>query len=236
MMLIVLVAMMAVPVLGQKSKKRKKVKPDVIIETTLGEIGVILYEDTPLHRENFLKLAHDGFYDGTTFHRVINEFMIQGGDPLSKDPETIHRAGTGGPGYNVDAEFQNHHFHKKGALAAARQPDQVNPERKSSGSQFYLVQGKPWTAEEMDMVERRMQAILGPDFSYTEEQKQAYMGDGGYPFLDRQYTVFGEVVYGMEVLDAIAAVETMPGDRPKTDIVMKMKAKAKVKKHKKDKE
>lgn len=217
-----------------KKKKKKKVKPDVILHTNYGDISVILYEDTPLHRANFLKLCKEGFYDGTQFHRIIKEFMIQGGDPLSKDEATAHKAGTGGPGYTIPAEIHDHYIHSKGKLAAARQGDQVNPKRESSGSQFYIVQGKVWTDAEMEQIERRMATSLQiPDFRYTDEQRTAYTTLGGAPWLDRQYTVFGEVVEGMDVIDKIAVVETQYGDRPKEPIIVEsVKVKAKVPKEK----
>lgn len=227
-------AMAAAPKEKDKNKKKeKKVKPDVIIHTSMGDIGIILYEDTPIHRANFLKLASEGFYDGTTFHRVIEKFMIQGGDPYSKDSAKKSMAGQGGPGYTLDAEIHDHYIHSKGVLAAARLGDQVNPKRNSSGSQFYIVQGETYTDEQIDQIEHRMAGALGdPDFKYTEEQRQTYREKGGSPWLDRQYTAFGVVVTGWEVVDAIAAVPKLPGDRPATDVTMTMEVKAKIKKEK----
>jgi cyclophilin family peptidyl-prolyl cis-trans isomerase len=228
-----LLAFLMVPALAfagkpTKPKKAPKVKPDVIIHTSLGDISVKLYEDTPIHRENFLKLAHAHFYDSTLFHRVIKDFMIQGGDPLSKDPSKLAMAGTGGPGYTLTAEILPQHFHKKGALAAARMGDQGNPKRESSGSQFYLVQGKPMSMPDIDRAEAQLKGVLGKDFKFSPEAREAYVTIGGSPWLDQQYTVFGEVVTGLDVIDKIAAVEKLPGDRPKVQIMMTMEAKTKL--------
>jgi cyclophilin family peptidyl-prolyl cis-trans isomerase len=220
---------------GGKPKKEKKPKPDAIIHTSYGDISVRLYEDTPLHRENFLKLAHAHFYDSTLFHRVIKDFMIQGGDPYSKDPAKKSQAGAGGPGYTIPAEILPNHYHKKGALAAARTGDQINPKRESSGSQFYLVQGKPMTSAEVDMVEKQMKSVLGADFKFSDEVRTAYTTVGGTAFLDQQYTVFGEVIDGLDVIDKIAAVEKLPGDRPKVEVMMTVEAKTKLPKKKKEK-
>jgi peptidyl-prolyl cis-trans isomerase B (cyclophilin B) len=218
------------PLAGFGQKRAKKVKPDAIIYTDFGEIKIKLYEDTPLHRNNFLKLAKEGFYDGTTFHRVMKQFMVQGGDPYSKDPDKKSQAGTGGPGYTLPKEIIPLYIHKKGALAAARMPDQVNPEWNSSGSQFYLVQGQPLTLAQVNQQEKRTGMALKRDFKYTDDQKAAYIKDGGAPWLDQQYTIFGEVIEGLDVIDKISAVETLPGDRPKVDVTMRVVAKAKVKK------
>lgn len=189
-----------------------------LISTELGDIKVKLYGDTPQHRDNFLKLAKEGFYDGTIFHRVIPNFMIQGGDPDSKGAAPTKRLGMGGPGYTIPAEFSKKYIHKKGALSAARKGDQVNPTKASSGSQFYVVQGKISNSAELDMIENRL------NFSYTPEQREAYKTVGGTPFLDTQYTVFGEVLEGLEIIDKIAAVKTNKalGDRPVEDITMKV--------------
>jgi peptidyl-prolyl cis-trans isomerase B (cyclophilin B) len=189
----------------------------VEIETDYGTMTVQLSNATPQHRDNFIKLAEEGFYDGTLFHRVIQGFMIQGGDPLSKNPQPGARIGTGGPGYTIPAEFVDTLFHVKGAIAAARQGDAVNPEKRSSGSQFYIVQGRTFTDEELASVESRK------GFRYSQEQREAYKTIGGTPFLDGDYTVFGKVIKGLEVIDKIAAVETNPGDRPKKDVKMKVR-------------
>ena len=237
----------------------------VKISTTMGDITVRLYDETPLHRDNFLKLASEGFYNGTLFHRVIKDFMIQGGDPESKDAPAGKSLGTGGPGYNIPAEIQPALFHKRGALSAARLGDEVNPMKESSGSQFYVVWGKVYKAAELKQLEHQMKmqqdqnifntlamehrdeimnmrrnrdreglmalqdklAKMAMDKSkelgapaFTPELVEAYTTQGGTPFLDGGYTVFGEVEEGLEIVEAIQNVETSMGDRPKTDIVM----------------
>ena len=234
----------------------------------MGDIKVKLFDETPQHRDNFMKLAGDGFYDGLLFHRVINNFMVQGGDPDSKNAEPGGRLGSGGPGYTVPAEIIDGFYHKKGALAAARQGDQVNPERRSSGSQFYIVQGKIWRQGELDTMEMQrnmglQQSIFNkhftaaqeelnrfrqenneagfnvrvaglreeadsifratPKFSFSQQQRIDYTTIGGYPSLDGAYTVFGEVVEGLEVIDKIAVVETDAANRPLVDVKMKVK-------------
>jgi len=232
----------------------------VLIETSEGFIKIKLFQETPLHRDNFLKLVHESYYSGTLFHRVINEFMIQGGDPDSKLAKPGEVLGNGGPGYTIPAEFHVNLFHKKGALAAARERDRVNPERRSSGSQFYLVQGKKLTDDELDHVELRINDMLkqaaffrfieeektlaiskGEDVDMAKiqetaslraeeefinmqpykiplEQREVYKTLGGTPHLDQNYTVFGEIIEGMEVLDKIAAIETDNKNRPVKDV------------------
>ena len=211
---------------GRKGKKSKQsikqifVKaPDkclVQIETSFGNMLVELFDHTPKHRDNFIKLAENGFYDGTLFHRVIDGFMIQGGDPDSKNASPTSRLGSGGPGYQVDAEFHDDLAHTKGALAAARMGDAVNPQKRSSGSQFYIVHGKPVSEMELDQIGYRNR------HEYSDEVKKQYMEVGGTPFLDQQYTVFGRVIEGLEVIDAIAKVNTGMGDRPTEDVAMKV--------------
>lgn len=188
----------------------------VQIITDFGTMKIKLYNETPQHRDNFLKLAREGAYDGTLFHRVISDFMIQGGDPTSKGATAEQQLGMGGPGYTVPAEILPQLFHKRGALSAARTGDQMNPQRRSSGSQFFIVQGKVSTPEELAQLESR-------GFVFSPEQKQAYTTTGGVPFLDAQYTVFGEVVEGLDVIDKIAAVQKGAADRPLTDIKMTVK-------------
>lgn len=190
----------------------------VLIETTKGNITVVLYDDTPLHRDNFVKLVESGFYEDLLFHRVIKNFMIQGGDPQSKNAAPNARLGNGDPGYTIPAEIvYPKHFHKKGALAAARTGDNVNPKRESSGSQFYIVQGQTYTDMQLDQFEKRMGK------TFTTKERDTYATIGGTPHLDNQYTVFGEVVEGLGVVDKIAAVETAPGDRPVEDVkIIKM--------------
>lgn len=188
----------------------------VKIETSYGNMVVKLYNETPKHRDNFIKLVNDGTYNDLLFHRVINKFMIQGGDPNSRDAKPGQMLGDGDMGYTIPAEFVPGLYHKKGALAAARQGDDVNPQKASSGCQFYLVQGDIWTADRLKMVEARMGK------SFTAEQTETYATIGGTPFLDGDYTVFGEVVEGIEVIDKIAAVQCGPMDRPLQDVKMKM--------------
>lgn len=235
----------------------------VDIKTSLGDIKVLLYGETPKHRDNFIKLVEEKFYEGTLFHRVINEFMIQAGDPDSKGAPAGKMLGSGGPGYQIDAEIvYPRYFHKRGALAAARQGDQVNPERKSSGSQFYIVTGKAYNDSTlrqmegqlgmmakqrifnalaaqnkdriMDLRRNRDQAGLqalqeelvaqteaqfaANPFKLTPEQIEAYTTVGGTPHLDNDYTVFGEVVEGMDVVAKIEKVATGAADRPVEDV------------------
>jgi cyclophilin family peptidyl-prolyl cis-trans isomerase len=244
---------------------------DVKIETDLGNIYIDLYDQTPKHKENFLKLAGEGFYDGTTFHRVIKEFMIQGGDPNTKEGGT-GMAGEGGPGWTLQREIVPGLFHKRGALAAARMPDGMNPQWESAGSQFYIVQGKKYSDDELDQVQVQMGpmvdgyakarfeeqpenqwirtvdfaalqasnpdsfAILDakvngtyskfradwPTFDLTKEQREVYKEQGGTPELDAMYTVFGEVVQGMDVVDKIANLQNGSSETPKESIRIKM--------------
>ena len=205
---------------GAQQTVNQKVKQDkdvyVKIETTMGDIVVRLYNETPLHRDNFIKLVREGVYDGLIFHRVIRNFMIQGGDPNSRTAKQGQMLGDGTLGYTIPAEFVPTLYHKKGALAAARQGDNVNPRKESSSCQFYIVQGEKWTADRLRMVERRMGK------SFTAEQVDVYGTVGGTPFLDGDYTVFGEVVEGLDVVDKIAAVPCGAADRPQTDVTMKM--------------
>lgn len=186
----------------------------VKISTDYGDMEVKLYDETPKHRDNFVKLVKSGFFDGLLFHRVINGFMIQGGDPDSRDAKPGQLLGNGGPGYTIPAEFRDDLFHKKGALAAAREGDAVNPEKASSGSQFYIVQGKKYTDEELDALGQKMQV------QFSDEQRKTYREAGGTPFLDHNYTVFGEVVSGLDVIDKIASVQTDDNNRPLKDIHM----------------
>lgn len=184
----------------------------VEIETDFGVMKVMLYNSTPIHRDNFIKLAKEGFYDDLLFHRVIDGFMIQGGDPDSKNAAPGTSLGMGGPGYQLDAEIGAPHL--RGTLAAARTQ---NPEKKSSGSQFYLVHGKTVKDEFLNEQEQRK------GIKYNEVQRQLYKEIGGVPFLDNDYTVFGEVIEGLEVIDAIAVVQTDPQNRPIEDVRMKVR-------------
>lgn len=253
----------------------KELEKDLIeIQTTYGVIKIRLYDDVPKHKENFIKLAKEGFYNNTGFHRVIKEFMIQGGDPNTKDASKRAQWGMGGPGYELDAEINSKYFHKKGAVAAARLGDNVNPERKSSGSQFYIVVGKKVTHDELDQIEQAINQVnfqrfvnqelnkpqyewirkiniqklqkenldslvkldqminkqleaeydrVGNKFKFTEEQRKYYTKIGGTPFLDSQYTVFGEVVEGMDIVEKISQVETLENDIPTKDIKITVK-------------
>ena len=204
---------------AQNVDKQKKSSDEVYyvkIETTYGNMVVKLYNETPKHRDNFLKLVNDGTYNGLLFHRVIKDFMIQGGDPNSRNAQKGQMLGDGELGYTIPAEFVPTLYHKKGALAAARQSDMVNPKKESSSCQFYIVQGNKWDANRLSMVEQRMGK------TFTAEQAEVYATLGGTPFLDGDYTVFGEVVEGMEVIDKIAAVQTDVNDRPQEDVKMKM--------------
>jgi peptidyl-prolyl cis-trans isomerase B (cyclophilin B) len=201
---------------AQQDQKAVEEKPEqlVKISTEYGDMVIKLYNGTPLHRDNFIKLVKEHYYDSLLFHRVINGFMIQGGDPQSKHAQPGQMLGNGGPGYTVPAEFRKEYFHKKGALAAAREPDQVNPQKASSGSQFYIVQGRTFTNMELNQMEQQMMHRI------PWEQKEVYMKVGGTPHLDGNYTVFGEVISGMEVIDKIAAVQTDRNNRPVKDVRM----------------
>lgn len=244
---------------------KNETEPIVKITTEFGDIKIRLYDKTPKHRDNFLKLVDEKFYDGLLFHRVINHFMIQGGDPMSKNAGPDVMLGEGDVDYRIDAEFVPEYFHKKGVLAAAREGDDTNPERKSSGAQFYIVQGKVYSPEQLEATvksinERRKMALYGrlknqykdeftrlqevndtegivalsekltrecdslfvnAEFVLTEEQKKVYTTVGGTPHLDGQYTVFGEVIEGLEIVDKIAAVKTSEWDRPVEDVMIK---------------
>ncbi len=193
-----------------------KPKHDYVrIKTNKGECIIMLYNQTPKHHDNFLKLAKEGFYNGTLFHRVIQEFMIQGGDPNSKTAKQGQQLGEGDLGYRIDAEFRDSLFHKKGVLAAARDNNEA---KASSASQFYIVQGKKWTDETLDDIrKKRMENRVIP-----ESQRKVYKEHGGTPHLDQNYTVYGEVVKGIEMVDTIAAVKKSPSDRPLKDVSMQV--------------
>lgn len=200
--LIVLMLLVVQTAFSQSSKGTTT----ALIKTDLGNIKILLYDNTPVHRDNFIKLAKEGFYDGTIFHRVIDKFMIQGGDGSTK-------SGGESVNYTLPAEILPGNFHKKGALAAARIGDKVNPQRRSSGSQFYIVQGNVYTNEQLDMFEKKLNTVI------TNEQREAYTTIGGTPHLDAQYTVFGEVLEGLDVVDKIAAVKTQ-ANKPVNEIKM----------------
>ena len=186
----------------------------VVLSTEFGDMTILLYDETPLHKANFLKLVKEGFFDDLLFHRVIEGFMVQGGDPESRGAAAGTGLGKGGPGYTVPAEFNTQFIHKKGALSAARQGDAMNPKKESSGSQFYVVQGKPTSG-----VKRKSATTA----LYTAEQVATYAELGGTPFLDDDYTVFGEVVEGLDVIDSIAAQPVDRMNRPLKDVKMTMK-------------
>ena len=246
---------------------KNPVESIVSVKTDFGEIKIKLFDDTPNHRDNFIKLVNDGFYNDLLFHRVISHFMIQGGDPNSRNSKPDEMLGGGGPGYTIPAEINQKYFHKKGAVAAARRGGPGNPDKESSGSQFYIVQGKVFRTGELDTMEmainkQRKDLMLrdhfeaskdkfneykekndktgfdilvaeiraevdsiydaGPKFTMSKEQRDAYSTIGGYPSLDGEYTIFGEVVEGLDVIDKIAAVETNKANRPLEDIKMKI--------------
>lgn len=190
-----------------------KAQTFVTFSTTYGDIRIRLYDETAQHKANMIKLVNQGFYDGVLFHRVIPSFMIQAGDPESKNASADQPLGSGGPGYTIPAEILPQYFHKKGALASARQGDQVNPARASSGSQFYIVQGQVLTPSQLQMF-----VESGRHKPFTPQQLEIYATIGGTPHLDDQYTVFGEVVEGIEVVDKIAAVSTDPRNRPLEEV------------------
>ncbi|MBN1951096.1 MAG: peptidylprolyl isomerase [Bacteroidales bacterium] len=185
----------------------------VVIETTAGKLVFMLYDNTPLHSKNFTKLINEGYYNNVLFHRVIKNFMIQAGDPASKKAKPGEMLGSGDPGYTIPAEFAPEYYHKKGALAAARAGDHINPNKESSGSQFYIVKGQVFDDSQLDRL-----VELQKHVPFTEEQRKTYTTLGGTPHLDYAYTVFGELVEGMEVLENISLVATDQRDRPLEDI------------------
>ena len=193
----------------------------VEVQTNYGTMVVKLYNETPLHRDNFIKLVRQGFYDSTLFHRVIEQFMIQGGDPQSKGADSAAMLGNGSaPGDMIPAEFRPTLIHKKGALAMARTD---NPEKASSNCQFYIVQGKPYTDIEINQMECNVRSNNAA-FTYTDLQRKAYKTVGGTPFLDQNYTVFGEITKGLDIVDKIAIVPRDQNDRPfKNVMVIKMR-------------
>jgi len=214
----ILFAVLAISFLGSCSvlkkdkapKKPKKESYKVLLKTTAGDIKIQLYEDVPLHANNFRKLVKEGFYDGLLFHRVIPQFMIQGGDPQSKNAVKGMGLGNGSNGYLIPAEFKvEKYIHKKGALAAARTG---NPEKKSSGCQFYIVEGKTYTDADLNGLEKRK------GFKYTEAQRTAYKTVGGTPHLDNDYTVYGEVLEGLDIVTTISKVQKDRQNRPNVDV------------------
>jgi cyclophilin family peptidyl-prolyl cis-trans isomerase len=194
--------------MSQTKSTQKVVK--FVIHTDYGDMKGFLYNETPKHRDNFVKLVKEGFYNGTLFHRVIPGFMIQGGDPTSKTAKPGQQLSGGDLGYTVPAEFNPAFIHKKGALAAARTGDNVNPQKASSASQFYIVEGQKQQSAQLPA-------------KYTDAQKKIYETIGGTPFLDGQYTVYGEITEGLDVIDKIANVDRDQSDRPKKDLKMTIK-------------
>ncbi|WP_243408300.1 peptidylprolyl isomerase [Balneicella halophila] len=249
---------------SKDNENRKQVR----LETSKGDILIELYNETPQHRDNFIKLTEKHFFDGTLFHRVINNFMVQGGDPDSKNAKPGEALGNGGPGYDIPAEIKEGLFHKKGVIAAARLGDNINPERKSSGSQFYLVEGNVFTTKQLENMEKskntpmrkklietmkkeheaKLDSLIAlqketgdtlslnnfvdelnakidkrieeDGFHFTDEQKNAYTTVGGVPHLDNAYTVFGEIVEGIEVVEKISDVKTDKRDRPLENVII----------------
>jgi len=189
--------------------------PKVVFETSLGKMVFILYDETPFHCENFTKLINEGYYNNQLFHRVIKNFMIQAGDPHSINAKPSQLLGRGGPDYTIPAEFVPQYYHKRGALAAARQPDHVNPNKESSGSQFYIVQGKVISQIDLDAMAQR-----GVHIPFSDEQVKTYSTAGGTPHLDYEYSVFGELIEGFDVLDAISNAPVDRFNRPLNDVLI----------------
>ncbi len=188
---------------------------EALISTSAGDMRIKLYDETPQHRDNFVKLVESGFYDGLLFHRVIKDFMVQTGDPDSRNAKADAILGNGSTDYTISAEFSSSLFHKKGVLSAARTPDAQNPNQESSGSQFFIVTGKKYDAKALETLAKTKGLNL------TEEQKQAYQSIGGTPHLDGNYSVFGEITEGLDILEKIAAAEKGNNNRPKEDIKIK---------------
>ena len=207
------IGLLLIGILSSFHLQAQEVETLVLIDTDMGKIKVKLFNDTPQHRDNFIKNVKEHRYDGLLFHRVIKQFMVQGGDINSKDAPIEQHLGDGDPGYTIPAEIvYPKYFHKRGMLCAARTSDDENPERASSGTQFYIVTGKFYTEMELDKMEK------AENRTFTPEERQAYMLEGGAPHLDNKYTVFGEVIKGMKVVDKIQFVETNEDDRPLKNI------------------
>lgn len=203
---------------GQKAQKEVV----MVVETTMGNVEFKLFNETPLHRDNFIRLAEEHYFDSLLFHRVIDNFVIQGGDPNSKHAVPGQMLGDGEPDYRVPAEFRLDKglFHHKGVVNAAREGDETNPDRESCASQFCFMMGQPMTDEQLDRAQARLDAATGGQVKLTPEMRQAYKEVGGSPHLDGQYTVFGEVVSGMDILEKIQKVATDEYDRPVEDVRM----------------
>lgn len=212
-----LTTLILITVLSAGARKEKRTTVEML--TSMGKITIELYNETPLHRDNFIKLVNEGYYNDLLFHRVVEDFMIQGGDPDSKNAPEGMMLGEGGPGYTIPAEFCFPKlFHKRGALAAAREGDSTNPQKSSSGSQFYIVWGKTFTKEEVNKLTTTIEQRSNGAITFPEQIKKYYMRYGGTPHLDGSYTVFGEVTKGLEVVDAIQQVDTDRNDRPIEDV------------------
>ncbi|MBR4845484.1 MAG: peptidylprolyl isomerase [Bacteroidaceae bacterium] len=203
--------------IGAEAKKEKKI--EVQFETTVGDFRVELFNETPLHRDNFVKLVREGFYDSLLVHRAIYGFMVQMGDPTSRYAKPGESLGSGKVGYTVPAEIKfPEFFHQRGMLSMAREPDEVNPERASSGSQFFIVTGRVYMPHELKPIESKVAALTDGKVKYTDRVRTAYENYGGTPHLDGQYTVFGRVVEGMRNITSMQMVETDVNDRPVEDI------------------
>lgn len=223
-----LLALLAVG-LGQpcaEAKKKQRVigqgaHYEILMKTSEGKIKLRLYNDTPVHRDNFAKLAREGFYNNLIFHRVIRDFMIQTGDPDSKEAMHTRLYGVNDAGYKLDAEINPRYYHRRGALAAARQGDASNPERKSSGSQFYIVTGREQNDSTLRVARERIESYGNPGHEITPERERVYRKDGGSPHLDGGYTIFGEVISGMGTVQKISKSKTGSDDRPRENIYIK---------------
>lgn len=215
----ILLLLCAFLALSEGQAKTTDKRPKVIFTTTMGEFTIELFNETPQHRDNFLKLVREGYYDGLLFHRIIRNFMVQTGDPHSRNDTPEIPLGEGGPDYTLPLELDlPYHYHYRGAVAAAREPDEVNPERRSSGSQFYVVWGKTHTPREMSAMADFVSEQTGCYAEITPEMSQDYQSRGGTPHLDGQYTVFGEVIKGLSVIGKMHKVPTHPNDRPIADV------------------
>lgn len=208
-----LIGILSIAILLSVACEEKSKTVQGVIKTGQGDMTFELYDDTPGHRDNFVKLASEGFYDDLLFHRVVPQFMIQGGDPNSKGAPAGKGLGAGGPGYTIPNEIMDKHCHFKGAIAAARTG---NPERRSSGSQFYIVTGRTVSDAMLDGQEKRF------NFKYTPEQRARYKSEGGYPGLDMDYTVYGQLLTGIDVAEKIAALQKDTRNRPTQDVKMKI--------------
>lgn len=217
--LLSLVLLIASPAWAQKKSKKDYL---ITLSTEAGTMHLILFDETPLHKANFLKLARDKFYDGLLFHRVIENFMIQGGDPNSRKAQAGVALGNGSVGYKIPAEFRPDLFHRKGAVAAARDN---NPQKESSGSQFYIVQGRPMQGDDLEKQLARAPRETSDPRQATEVQKEVYRTLGGSPHLDGNYTIFGQVIDGLAVIDSIAARPRDARDRPLKDVAMQVSVK-----------